>query len=86
MPPGYDFSLSSKAIRSLLGASTRWRRMTMDAIEQLAGNPFAEADLKESSSEGRTYPVVVRENIIITYWVDHGARIVHVMLIEFVKD
>ncbi|EIQ00462.1 hypothetical protein OpiT1DRAFT_05007 [Opitutaceae bacterium TAV1] len=86
MSSGYDFSLSAKALHALLGASARWRRMAMAAIEQLAKDPFADGDLKELSPEGRTYLVIVRENIILTWWADHSARIVHIMLIEFVKD
>lgn len=58
----------------------------MVVIEQLADNPFAAHDLQEISAEGRTYLTLVRENVVLTYWVDHGARVLQVILVEFVKE
>ncbi|MFH1498713.1 MAG: hypothetical protein ABII82_12910 [Verrucomicrobiota bacterium] len=83
---GYDFNLSSKAVHTILGTSPRWRRQSMEAIGQLVENPFITADLQETSNEGRTYLTLVRENVVLTYWVDHGSRIIHIMLVELVKE
>jgi hypothetical protein len=84
--PGYDYQLSSTAVRALFGSTPHLRRRSITEIEHLVAAPFQPADLEERSPQGRTYSVAVRGDLIITYWVDHGAKLVNILLLEFVSD
>lgn len=84
--PGYDYQLSSSAVRALFSSTPRQRRHIIEEVERLAASPFQPADLEESSPEGRTYSVAVCGDLIITYWLDHGAKQLNVLLLEFVTS
>ena len=56
----------------------------MTLIEQLAADPFLVPDLRENGPSGRTYSILVRDDLLLTYWVDHAAKDMRVLRIEFV--
>lgn len=84
MSSAYDYNLSAEAVRSLLSASPAKRRSVWAVIDLLTDNPFLEHDLSERAPSDRTYFVIVRDNIVITYWVDHSVRELRIMRLEFV--
>jgi hypothetical protein len=86
MPAGYDYQLSSAAVRGLFGSPPGQRRRLITEIERIVADPFQPPDLEEHSPSGRTYLVAVRGDLIITYWVDHGAKLVNILLLELVSD
>ena len=55
----------------------------MLVIETLAADPFLEPDLEEHGPSGRRYSILLRENILITYWVDHAIKELRILRIEF---
>jgi hypothetical protein len=80
---GYDFSLVGEAARSVMSVSPGRRRKAMLVIETLAADPFLEPDLEEHGPSGRRYSILLRENILITYWVDHAIKELRILRIEF---
>ena len=71
-------------MHALLGAGPAKRRSALAVVDMLVANPFLAPDLKEQAASGRIYFVVVRENVIATYWVDHAVRELRVIQLEFV--
>jgi len=44
--PGYDYQLSSSAVRALFSSTPRQRRHIIEEVERLAASPFQPADLE----------------------------------------
>ena len=81
---GYEFSLVGEAARTLIALPPKRRRKAMALIEGLAADPFTEPDLRDNGPSGRTYSILVRDDLLLTYWVDHAAKDLRVLRIEFV--
>ncbi len=56
----------------------------MVVIDTLATDPFLTPDLTEVGLSGRKYGVLVREDVVVTYWVDHAEKVIRVLRVEFV--
>lgn len=82
---GYDYSLSRTAVEVVLNRPRAVQRKIERVLEQLAGEPFARPDLEEAGESGRRYALRVFGDAIVTFWVDHAAKEVKVVRIEFVE-
>ena len=80
---GYDFSLVGEAARSMMAVSPARRRKAMMVIEALVADPLLEPDLEERGPSGRRYSILLRENVLITYWVDHAVKELRILRVEF---
>jgi len=78
----YDYVLTAAAAHVVLGSSKRLRRQILAELELLAHEPFAAPDLEENGTSGRKFSIRVREQIVITYWVDHAVKEVRVIRVE----
>ena len=84
MTLGYEFSLVGDAARSLIALPPRRRHKALALIEGLAADPFMKPDLQEQGPSGRTFWILVRDDVLLTFWVDHAAKELRVLRIEFV--
>ena len=84
MSGDYDYTLSGEAVRMLLGAATKKRRKAEAILESLAKDPFMAPDFVEVAPSGRRFGVNVFGDVIVTSWVDHGAKEIRIVAIEFV--
>lgn len=84
MNSDYDYTLSGVAVRALLGAPKSLRRRAEQFIDELTSDPFREADFTELSPSGRTFFVYVQGDLVLTLWVDHAAKEVRFVNVEFV--
>jgi len=73
-------------MRGLFGSTPGQRRRLITEVERIVAAPFQPPDLREHSPSGLTYLVAVRGDLIITYWVDKGAKLVNLLLLELVSD
>jgi hypothetical protein len=80
----YDYALSGSAARTLLGSPKKLRRKAEQYLNSLAADPFQEPDFTESAPSGRKFLVFVKENIVITLWVDHASKEVRIVRVEFI--
>lgn len=78
----YDYVLTAASAHVVLGSSKRLRQEILAELERLAREPFSAPDLEETGPSGRKYAIRVREQIILTYWVDHAAKEVRVIRVE----
>ncbi|MGH8017029.1 MAG: hypothetical protein ACREIA_01860 [Opitutaceae bacterium] len=83
MNPGYDFALVGEAARSLMGVTSARRKKGLAVIEALAANPFVDPDFRDTAPSGRTYSMLIRGSVTVTYWVDHAVKELRVLKVEF---
>jgi hypothetical protein len=79
---GYDYVLTAAAAHVVLGSAKKLRQEILAELDCLAREPFAEPDLVETGASGRRYSIRVREQIVLTYWVDHAVKEVRVIRVE----
>ena len=78
----YDTVLTAAAAHVVLGSSRRLRRQILTELALLTREPFAPPDLEETGTSGRKFSVRVRDQIVLTYWVDHAVKEVRVIRVE----
>lgn len=64
-----DFALSLRGKK---------RQRLLAALESLARNPFSPADYQELDADGRTNEVILEDEFLITYWLDHAVKEIRV--------
>ncbi len=83
MSSDYEFVLTGPCTRALLAKSPACRRRTLSLLDSLATDPFKTPDFHETGPSGRSYAVYIDHAIIVTCWVDHPAKEVRVIQIEW---
>lgn len=78
----YDYALKSCSVEGFAAATERERRMLLVECERLACHPFRSSDLVIVDDAGRENRVLDLGGFVLTYWVDHGERMVRILLIE----
>ena len=58
------------------------RRKILNECDALTRRPSIEPDYIRTESDGRAMCVLIRCNHAITYWIDHGGRLVYVSRID----
>jgi hypothetical protein len=82
--PDYDYTLSGFAVRTLLSVRAPLRRRAETFLDEIAADPFQEPDFFEMAPSGRKFSVFVRNDIVITLWLDHAEKEIRVVNVEFV--
>jgi hypothetical protein len=82
--PNYDYTLSGFAVRTLLSVRAPLRRRAETFLDELAADPFQKPDFFEMAPSGRKFSVFVRNDIVITLWLDHAEKEIRVVNVEFV--
>lgn len=54
----------------------------MDRAYELARHPFLESDYKLVDVSGQTIEHLLVDDVVFSYWIDHGARLVMITEIE----
>jgi len=49
----------------------------------LARHPFEPGDYREAGLKGREYEVKLHDDLIVTWWVDHAAKEVRIVRLEW---
>ena len=78
----YDYSLDREAVVELLKCLPRERRLLVDAFATLARHPTTRGDYSFVSADGRENQVVDLGAFVVTYWTDHAARNVRILVLE----
>jgi sulfur carrier protein ThiS len=78
-----EFVLTGSCARALLAQTPATRRRTLELLAQLERHPARPPDFQELGPSGRTYAVVVEQDIIVTYWLDDAVREVRIVQIEW---
>ncbi|MBI5766496.1 MAG: hypothetical protein HZA93_01785 [Verrucomicrobia bacterium] len=55
----------------------------MQIFDELTQRPFEPGDYREPGLAGREYEVRLRDDVIVTWWVDHAAREVRIVRVEW---
>ena len=82
---GYTYALGEQAVQAFTTLSPRLRNKLLRSFDSLALHPNQLGDFHESGSAGRQYEVLLVEEIIITWWVDHAVQEVRIIRIEPVE-
>ncbi|MEY2879996.1 MAG: hypothetical protein RLZZ15_2376 [Verrucomicrobiota bacterium] len=79
----YDFALGAEAIHAFTAQPARRRERLLQVFDELARHPFSSGDYRERGLSGREYHVRLWDDQIVTWWVDHAAREVRVVRLEW---
>lgn len=77
----YQVVFSSPSVASLTLMPKRWQRRLLIQTCALAENPFWLPDFTSRDDDGREIAHLRAAGWVVTYWVDHAAKLV--MIIEF---
>lgn len=80
-PAGYEYTLNSRCIASLLQAGDESDRMER-IFSMLAATPFGLGDYQEIDGHGRAVQVILHEHWVISFWTDHAAKQAHIIDLE----
>lgn len=58
----------------------------MQAVFELATDPFRAGDLSERDDTGRVLSVLVLRDHLLTYWADHATRELRIVKLERIGD
>jgi len=81
----YAPEYSQAALDALLSASNRRCRDARAAIEGLCKGVPRDGDFPVRDEDGRLWSVVLIDNVVLTYWVDHAVCTVKIGLIEWAE-
>jgi len=81
--PGYDYALSEEAVQAFTAIPPRQRAKLLRHFAALARQPNQQGDYRESGNSGRAYEVMLIDELIVTWWVDHAAAEVRIVRLEF---
>ena len=79
----YDFALDAEAIHAFTSESGREREKFLQIFDGLARRPFEPGDYSESGLTGREYQLKLQDDLIVTWWVDHAAKEVRIVRLEW---
>ncbi len=77
---GYKPFYADSVVAHFSQLTKRKRRRFLDCTSELAADPFLAPDEHSTDHEGREISHISVDGFIITYWVDHAAKLV--MIIE----
>lgn len=80
---GYRWSASQQIVEQLLNIrGDRQRQRLTDFFDRLAGDPDGLREGQFFDEDGRAYSLIVFERWLITYHVDHAAKLVCLLALE----
>ena len=79
----YDFALGAEAVHAFTAQGVRERGRLLQIFDGLARHPFEPGDYREAGLTGREYEVKLHDDLIVTWWVDHAAKEVRVVRLEW---
>lgn len=78
----YEPKFSRSALEFFSSLSARKQQKLIDRADQLAADPFVVADFRFTDDDGRTVCVILADEFLFTFWVDHPAKRVLITDIE----
>jgi hypothetical protein len=54
----------------------------IDRAHELSRDPFLESDYRLNDADGRPIDHLLIDNLVFSYWVDHGEKLVMILEIE----
>ena len=79
---GYAYALGDKAVSVFAVLPVRHREKLLRCFDQLARYPAQTGDYQEFGASGRAYEITLTDDVLITWWVDHATREVHIIRLE----
>jgi hypothetical protein len=73
----------AEAVHAFTSESGREREKLLQIFDGLARHPFEPGDYSESGLTGREYQVKLQDGLIVTWWVDHAAKEVRIVRLEW---
>ena len=83
MSARYQPAYSEAALEALLAADAEQRATTRAAVLRLCRTPGRAGDYRQPDETGRMMKVVLIDEVVVTFWVDHAVREVRITAIEF---
>ena len=82
----YALVLSEAATAALTTASPGEQRKLLDILQGLKAAPFRPCDLQERAADGRTNYVLLVQDWLLPYWLDHAACEVRLVRLEQIES
>ncbi len=79
----YDYALGAEAVHAFTSRGIRERECLLKIFDDLARHPFQPGDFREPGLTGREYEVKLSDTVLVTWWVDHAAREVRIVPLEW---
>jgi len=80
----YDYALGAEAVHAFTAKGVRERERMLQIFDHLARHPFQPGDYREPGLTGREYEVRLSDDLLVTWWVDHAAREVRIIRLEWI--
>ncbi len=84
MPADYKLGISEEVLAELIASPPAVQRRMVARIEPLKLSPFREGDYTEKDSDGGVNQVLLLDDLIVTYQVDHAVKVIRVLRVEWV--
>ncbi len=83
MRSGWDYSANAAAVDFMVGCKPADRRRIITVLDRLVDNPAIKADAFFREESGRKISIVRLSGFRIAFWVDHFAKEVRVVDVDF---
>jgi hypothetical protein len=82
----YALVLSETATATLATASRGEQRKLLDILQGLKAAPFRPTALQERAADGRANQVLLVQDWLLTYWLDHAACEIRLIRLEQIES
>ena len=82
MAPAYDWSISRQGTERFLQFRALERRKFLDHFDQITANVHLEPVASFTASNGKEFFISTLGKYVITYHVDHAAKMISIIAIE----
>ena len=84
MPADYKLGIGEEVLAELVASPPPVQRRLVARLETLKRTPMRDGDYTEPDSDGRLNPVLLIDDLIVTYHTDHAVKEIRVVRVEWV--
>jgi len=78
----YRYALGDEAVHAFTALSPRSREKLLRLFDLMARHPHQPGDHQEAGVADRFYEIALKNDVLLTWWVDHAAKEVRIIRIE----
>jgi hypothetical protein len=82
----YEVVMHERAWAVLAATQGQNRRRLLARLEALKSRPFQPGDFQQRDTTGRLNEVLLLDEWLVTYWIDHAVCEIHLVQLEIVDD
>jgi len=79
----YAYALGAEAVHAFTAQGVKEREKLLQIFDGVALHPFDPGDFREPGLTGREYEVKLFDDLLVTWWVDHAAKEVRIVRLEW---